>query len=1168
MRYKNFKFFIMMMIAIALLFGNWEVTHLRDAYAASTSDIETGQYIQFGSYYNEPILWRVINKNDDGSLMLLSEKILCLKPFDANGDPPEGEGDADRRYNGSNNWENSNIRDWLNSSGQTVTYTAQPPDDSHVDNGWNNYESEPGFLYNFTQLEQDAIEPHTYKSILASVDSSAAEGGTALYTFNSDIEQVVQNFDNAYYKNVTDRVFLLDVKELHDYVFGRGYEHKRRPTAAAAAHSEYTIDSAEYWYYWLRTPETASSSNSIFICYLGLVNYDSACNGDHGVLPALNLKAGISTVGGDGTESNPYIIIGDGSDVPQPPAAGGVQITGDARIGNVLTGNYRYSDENGDAESGSVYRWLRADSIEGEYLPIADENSISYTVKDEDIDKYLKFEVVPITAVEPMQGGAMQSPAVKVYKSSNANLGYIRYNGVSITGFNNNQTDYAVELPPGTVQIPAVSAEPADDRAQTEINNTTVLPGNTVIKVIAEDGTAKTYTVSFTVAPSILESEHPYANNLDFTWTYALDVQCSTVLVTFSQSTEVEENCDYIYVMDENGITIPGGRFTGQDLKGKTVKVPGNTVKIRLTSDSDQNLYGFTVTDIRPEPSLTGIKVNGVDIGEFEPSQLYYRYILSSDSLEVPLVTAEAPTDTAYKIVPASSIPGDTKIEVQDSMNNLVKTYVIEFRYLGDVGVGDYIRFGSYLNEPILWRVIKMNDDGSVMLLSDKILCLKPFDANGDLTDGRGDSERISYGSNNWEKSNLREWLNSESETVTYNCQAPDGSHVINGNEYYDEPGFLYNFTPSERNMIQAVTHRNILSEVDSSVSDGGTELHVWDSSLSDIVQNFDNAYYKNTLDRVFLLDIKELHDYVYNCGFELKRNLTEAASADSVYKPNNSEYWYYWLRTPCADNSYLERFVFGEDGEGYDFLYAYDGRIGVLPALNIKSEFSTSEGNGSQTSPYKVNEGANPVAVSKTPEDKAGDVGVKQEITVVFDIEVVLEDLINLKITDADNNLVKNVSAVLKSDNKTLSILHDDFANNTTYTVYFPEGAVKSVAHGIINNGMSWSFTTTEASTPEGCFIATAAFGSYLDPHVWVLRKFRDNVLLQTDWGRWFVEQYYKYSPPLAAIIAQHESLRTITRWVLTPVVYGVEYPRASGELLLGAIIVIVCVRRYRLQH
>jgi len=70
------------------------------------------------------------------------------------------------------------------------------------------------------------------------------------------------------------------------------------------------------------------------------------------------------------------------------------------------------------------------------------------------------------------------------------------------------------------------------------------------------------------------------------------------------------------------------------------------------------------------------------------------------------------------------------------------------------------------------------------------------------------------------------------------------------------------------------------------------------------------------------------------------------------------------------------------------------------------------------------------------------------------------------------------------------------------------------------------------------GCFIATAAYGSLMKPHVKILREFRDRFLLTNSIGKSFVKFYYKYSPPMADFIAEHANLKTIVRVGLLPVV------------------------------
>lgn len=274
------------------------------------------------------------------------------------------------------------------------------------------------------------------------------------------------------------------------------------------------------------------------------------------------------------------------------------------------------------------------------------------------------------------------------------------------------------------------------------------------------------------------------------------------------------------------------------------------------------------------------------------------------------------------------------------------------------VKIGDYIRYGRYKKDPILWRVININDDGSLMLLSERVLCFKAFDAFGDLTDNRGDIYRKNYGSNNWEKSSLREWMNSEEQSVNYSCEKPDKEHVLYGYYSYDtEPGFLSNFTSKELELIQPVTHKSILSEPDSYIKDGDTAFRMYGHTDLPVKRQVTKSY-KNVTDKVYLLDVEELYDYVYSRGYDILR---KRYSNTETSAGNKDSYNDYWLRSPVTYNSYMTLRVTSLGisdfnwAENYNGAEAASGTVGVVPALNLKPDIEGITGDGTVESPYML---------------------------------------------------------------------------------------------------------------------------------------------------------------------------------------------------------------------
>ncbi len=266
--------------------GNKELNILKRLKSLiSKLSIGDGDYIKFGTYYDEPILWKVIDLDKYGDPLLCSERILTLKAFDSAGDYHEDI--SDRRSRGSNYWKDSNIRQWLNSSEESINWIQNEP---NVDNVWdrhNPYENEAGFLSNnnFGKEERALIKTSINETEYDKLD------GKGSYTTN-------------------DKVFFLSESEYNNYENQR-LIGPRKPTRSAVKNSNYTdryLSHDMHWHNWLRSPSSASN-NVRYVDSSGSVYDNSARHGHDGVSPALflNLKSEIFK-SGEGTENNPYII--------------------------------------------------------------------------------------------------------------------------------------------------------------------------------------------------------------------------------------------------------------------------------------------------------------------------------------------------------------------------------------------------------------------------------------------------------------------------------------------------------------------------------------------------------------------------------------------------------------------------------------------------------------------------------------------------------------------------------------------------------------------------------------------------------------------------------------------------------------------------------------------
>jgi len=102
-------------------------------------------------------------------------------------------------------------------------------------------------------------------------------------------------------------------------------------------------------------------------------------------------------------------------------------------------------------------------------------------------------------------------------------------------------------------------------------------------------------------------------------------------------------------------------------------------------------------------------------------------------------------------------------------------------------------------------------------------------------------------------------------------------------------------------------------------------------------------------------------------------------------------------------------------------------------------------------------------------------------------------------------------------------------------------------------SDGSGTPAASSSGDTGGSCFIATAAYGSAMEP-------FRDRFMLANTVGKAFVHFYYIYSPPVADFIAIHDTLRAVVRWSLLPVV-GVSWMALNSGPWVTMVVVVLLI-------
>lgn len=281
------------------------------------ANIQIGDYVQLGKYKDIPIVWRNVDVDENGKLML-SEKTLSPKTYGYMVQPY-----YDEEFN--NCWKYSFIRYWLNSavSEGEINWGLYIPKMTVKLHGGDEYEK--GFLHdsNFSKYEKLVIKSVTQWNMLPS--DRIIESENNIDTVFTVVKEYIPGnprdggylelyeiweYPDIYYgaaHQITDKIFLLDIMQLHNI-----WENFRDIKAFSyiKEDSNYYGLSFDNGYssYMLRTPDKL---DKLIVDVDGEVSFSGLS--PHGIRPAFYLdeeKAVI--VSGSGTEEDPYILTGKG----------------------------------------------------------------------------------------------------------------------------------------------------------------------------------------------------------------------------------------------------------------------------------------------------------------------------------------------------------------------------------------------------------------------------------------------------------------------------------------------------------------------------------------------------------------------------------------------------------------------------------------------------------------------------------------------------------------------------------------------------------------------------------------------------------------------------------------------------------------------------------------
>ena len=290
--------------------------------------------------------------------------------------------------------------------------------------------------------------------------------------------------------------------------------------------------------------------------------------------------------------------------------------------------------------------------------------------------------------------------------------------------------------------------------------------------------------------------------------------------------------------------------------------------------------------------------------------------------------------------VRAIKVSGDI-VSVSENLNNTIYVaysasnlnIVTDWDVLfSSLSVGSTFTLGKYQvasETPwdIEWEIVHQESDYQIAMAK-QIIDLRCFDAK---ESSNSDSNRQNYGNNNWQYSNIEQWLNSDQSnwySAQHSADAPPSSANVNCNPYDTKPGFLYYWTDEEKAVLQDMT----LTLANNTVTDGGGSYtwtgKIWLPTYTQMSGKQNNSISEGIQFSKFTDNnsrVKTIHAMcAANNQYCIDNNKTEGIA------------WDYWTSSASPSRSFASRTV---TSDGTPTTYGnsvYIGTAGLAPCIRL----------------------------------------------------------------------------------------------------------------------------------------------------------------------------------------------------------------------------------------